>query len=104
MTNTISNSAHAGLITSLGVGTSLDLSGLLDQLQKAELSPTTVIQNRINSVQTKISAYGTIQSAVQAVLSAAQTLGKTSTFNSVKASVTGSDITATTSTCNGGSA
>ena len=98
MVNTISNSANAGLITSLGVGTSLDLSGLLDQLQKAGLSPTTVIQNRINSVQTKISAYGTLQSGVQAVLSAAATLGKASTYNAVKSTVTGSDITATTST------
>ena len=98
MTNTISNSAHAGLITSLGVGTSLDLSGLLDQLQKAELSPTTVIQNRINSVQTKISAYGTLQNGVQAVLNAAATLGKASTYNAVKSSVAGSDITATTGT------
>ncbi|MGN6580764.1 MAG: flagellar filament capping protein FliD [Bordetella sp.] len=96
MANTISNNAHAGLITSLGVGTSLDLSGLLDQLQKAELSPTTVIQNRINSVQTKISAYGTLQNGVQAVLSAAATLGKASTYNAVKSTVTGSDITATT--------
>jgi len=98
MANTISNSAHAGLITSLGVGTSLDLSGLLDQLQKAELSPTTILQNRINSVQTKISAYGTLQSGVQAVLNAAATLGKASTFNAVKSTVTGSDITATTDT------
>jgi flagellar hook-associated protein 2 len=98
MANTISNTAHAGLITSLGVGTSLDLSGLLDELQKAELSPTTAIQNRINSVQTKISAYGTLQSGVQAVLSAAETLGKASTFNAVTSTVTGSDITATTDT------
>lgn len=96
--NTISNTAHAGLITSLGVGTSLDLSGLLDQLQKAELSPTTVIQNRISSVQTRISAYGTLQSAVQAVLSAAQTLGKAATFSAVKSSVTGGDVTAATTT------
>ncbi|WP_019938327.1 flagellar filament capping protein FliD [Bordetella sp. FB-8] len=94
--NTIFNTAHAGLITSLGVGTSLDLSGLLDQLQKAELSPTTVLQNRISSVQTKISAYGTLQSAVQAVLSAAQALGKATTFSAVKSSVTGSDVTVAT--------
>ena len=97
-TSAISNTANAGLITSLGVGSSLDLAGLLSQLQAAELAPTTVLANQINSAQTKISAYATLQSAIQAVQSAAATLGKASTFDSVKSSVTGSDITATAAT------
>ncbi|MGN6580996.1 MAG: flagellar filament capping protein FliD [Bordetella sp.] len=97
-TSAISNTANAGLITSLGVGSSLDLAGLLSQLQAAELAPTTVINNQISSAQTKISAYATLQSAIQAVQSAAATLGQASTFSSVKSSVTGTDITATAAT------
>ncbi len=97
-TSAISNTSNAGLITSLGVGSSLDLAGLLSSLQSAELAPTSVLLNRISSVQTQISAYGTLQSAVQAVQSAAATLGQASTFNSVKTGVTGSDITATAAT------
>ena len=96
-TSAISNSSNAGLITSLGVGTSLDLSGLLDSLQTSELAQTSIIVDRITSAQTKISAYGTLQSAIQSLQSAAQTLGETSTFNTVKSSVTGSDVSATTS-------
>ncbi|HEY0296368.1 MAG TPA: flagellar cap protein FliD N-terminal domain-containing protein, partial [Bordetella sp.] len=95
-TSAIPSSSNAGTITSLGVGSSLDLQGILDSLQAADNQSLTVIQNRINSYQTQISAYGTLQSAVQGVASAAQTLGQASTFTSVKSSVTGDDITATT--------
>lgn len=96
MASTVSSTSNAGLISSLGVGSGLDLQGILDQLQASENVQLTAISNKISSAQTQISAYGTLQSAVQSFVSAATALGTASGFNAVKSSVTGSDVSVTT--------
>ena len=45
-------------ISSLGIGSGLDLNGLLDQLQEAERGKLAPIEQQLETQQTKISAYG----------------------------------------------
>ena len=51
-------------ITSLGVGSGLDLTGLLDQLQEAERGKLAPITRQKEQQQDKISAYGQLQTSL----------------------------------------
>lgn len=81
-------------ISSIGVGSGLPLGDLLQQLRTAENAPLAALQSRANKEQDRFSAYGTLKSALDAVSSAAQALGKVETFDAVKTSVTGDTFTA----------
>lgn len=83
-------------ISSLGVGSNLDLSTLLTQLQTAESQPLVVLQQRSVSFSTKVSAYGTIKSALSTLQAAAKKLGDPSLYTGVKASVTAADVMSVT--------
>ena len=85
-------------IASLGVGSGLDLNGLLDQLEAAERQKLTPITNQAASYQAKISAFGTLESALAKFQDAAETLGEEDSFRSVATSQTGESITFTTGT------
>ena len=52
------------IISSLGVGSNLDLNGLLTQLTGAERLPLKAIDARAASYTTKLSAYGKLQSSL----------------------------------------
>ncbi|MDR5899040.1 flagellar filament capping protein FliD [Halomonas vilamensis] len=83
-------------ITSLGIGSGLDLNGLLDQLKDAErgkLAPITRQQEQQNA---KISAYGKIQSSLDGLKEAVDGLKDPKLYQSLSASVRGDEITATT--------
>lgn len=84
-------------ITALGVGSGLDLNGLLDQLQQSENQKLTPITDRKQSYQTKISAFGSLTSVLDAFQAAAKALDDPKAFQAVTGSVTGSALTATTS-------
>jgi flagellar hook-associated protein 2 len=58
-------------VTSLGVGSGLDLATLLTQLMTAESIPLTTLQTRQASYETKISAFGTVSSLLSTLQSAA---------------------------------
>ncbi|WP_280541059.1 flagellar filament capping protein FliD [Chromohalobacter sp. 11-W] len=81
-------------ISSLGVGSGLDLSGLLDQLQEAEQEKLVPIQQQQAEQKTKISAYGQLQSALSKVQSSASDLTDPELFNSVTSSVEGESVEA----------
>src|SRR5690606_11679033 len=86
----------ASSISSIGVGSGLPLDTLLQQLRTAENAPLAALQTRATKEQQRFSAYGTLKSALDAVSTAAEALGKSETFNGVKSSVTGDSFTATT--------
>ena len=86
----------ASSISSIGVGSGLPLDTLLSQLRTAENAPLAALQTRANKEQQRFSAYGTLKSALDAVSTAAEALGKSETFHGVKASVSGDTFTATT--------
>lgn len=85
-------------ITSLGVGSGLDLNGLVEQLRTAERQKLIPITQQKNAQQTKISAFGRLQSALGRFQEAVATLNDAKLFTSQKSSSTNSNLTVTTGT------
>ncbi|MGE6608446.1 flagellar filament capping protein FliD [Halomonas sp. NPDC076908] len=84
-------------ISSLGVGSGLDLNGLLDQLEEAERSKLQPIQQQIRTQETKISGYGQFQSALSQFQDAAKALNNPELFDSVATDVQGDAVLAASS-------
>lgn len=84
-------------ISALGVGSGLDLSGLLDQLRQGEEQQLVPLQARKASYQTKISAFGVLKSALSEFQDAANAISKPEAFQAVASNVTGEALTAATS-------
>tara|TARA_R110002049_G_scaffold102718_1_gene248465 strand:+ start:5975 stop:7327 length:1353 start_codon:yes stop_codon:yes gene_type:complete len=82
-------------ISSLGIGSGLDLNGLLDQLQEAERGKLEPIEQQLETQQTKISAYGQLQSALSEFQTAADALNDSDLYESLSTNVGGEAITAT---------
>jgi len=82
-------------ITSLGIGSGLDLNGLLDQLKEAEEEKLVPILEQQETQQTKISAYGQLQSALSTFQDAADALNDSTLYESLSTNVDGEAITAT---------
>ncbi|MDF3917279.1 flagellar filament capping protein FliD [Salinicola salarius] len=83
-------------ISSLGIGSGLDLSGLLEQLEDAESEKLTPIVSQQQSYKTKLSAFGTLESSLTALRDAATKLSDPETFTAVTSSMTGDAVTAST--------
>ncbi len=79
-------------ISSLGVGSGLDVRGLVDQLVAAEREP---VENRIarreGAYEAELSAYGALQSALSEFRSSADALSDASDFGTMQASSGDSD-------------
>lgn len=81
-------------ISSLGVGSGLDLNGLLDQLEEAERGKLQPIQQQISTQETKISGYGQFQSALSQFQDAANTLSNPDLFASLATEIEGDAVMA----------
>lgn len=81
-------------ISSLGIGSGLDLNGLLDQLQDAEREKLVPIERQLETQDTKISAYGQLQSALSAFQDSADALNDSALYESLSTNVGGEAITA----------
>lgn len=82
------------IISSLGIGSGIDLNGLLDQLEAAErnqLNPITVKQA---SYEAKISAYGRLDNSLNSFQDAVARLKDPALFSSLSSQVDGEGITA----------
>jgi len=86
----------AGSINSLGVGSGLPLSDLLTQLRTNANVALTVIQTQQTAAQTKLSAYGTVQNALEGFQAAAAALTSSDTYGALKTNVSGDALTAST--------
>ncbi|MCH4562964.1 flagellar filament capping protein FliD [Halomonas sp. EGI 63088] len=84
-------------ISALGVGSGLDLTGLLDQLRTAEREKLQPIVERRTQEQAKISAYGRLQTGLDKFQDAVAKLNDTSLYTALSASVQGDGISATAS-------
>jgi flagellar hook-associated protein 2 len=69
-------------ISSIGVGSKLDLSSLLDNLQQAENTKLAALNSKAAVHNTKFSAYAQLQGALASFQIAASTLGTASLYNS----------------------
>ncbi|NOG31197.1 flagellar filament capping protein FliD [Halomonas sp. TBZ9] len=81
-------------ISSLGIGSGLDLNGLLDQLRDAERQKLEPIEQQLESEQARISAYGQLEGALSEFQSAADALGDTSLYESLSTNTSGEAVSA----------
>lgn len=85
-------------VSSLGIGTGVDLQGMLSKIIAAERTPITTLESRISSTNSKISLYGTLNSKLDALQTAAETLQYPSRLSATSAS--SSDATIVSATAN----
>jgi flagellar hook-associated protein 2 len=90
-------------VSSLGVGSNLDLSGLLDKLAAAESAPLVALKKQQSSYSAKLTAYGTLQGALSTFQAAAQKLADVTLFQGVKVASTAADVLMATSAATGAS-
>lgn len=83
-------------VSSLGIGSGLDLNSLLSGIKSAEQAPLTAIQAQQTSYTTKLTAYGQLSGALSGLQSAAAALAKPELFQGVKASSTASEVVTAT--------
>jgi flagellar hook-associated protein 2 len=81
----------AGL-SSPGIGSGLDINGLVTKLMEAEKAPLTVLDKKEADYQAKLTAYGTLKGAFASFQTAAKGLSSTSKFSTVKASAADATI------------
>ncbi|MDD5335620.1 MAG: flagellar filament capping protein FliD [Rhodoferax sp.] len=83
-------------VSSLGIGSNLDLTSLLASIKSNEQAPLLVLQKQQTSYTSRLTAYGQLNSALSALQSAAATLSKATLFQGVKANSTASDVVGAT--------
>ncbi len=91
-------------ITSLGIGSGLDLESTLTSLMEIEKQPLTRLVEKQSSYQTKLSAYSMVQSALSTFESAVSGLSSISKYQKTNAGSTNTDIatiTASSTASNG---
>jgi flagellar hook-associated protein 2 len=79
-------------ITSAGVGSGLDVEGIVSKLMELEQKPLTRLDSKETSFQAKITAYGAVKSNLASLQTAATTLATASTFTGKSASVSDSTV------------
>jgi flagellar hook-associated protein 2 len=91
-------------ITSGGVGSGLDVNGIVEKLMENERRPLGIYDKKQSSYKTKLSAYGVLKSNLDSLKSAATVLSTDSTFTSNTAAVSDSTVlSASASTAAAGS-
>jgi flagellar hook-associated protein 2 len=86
-------------ISSPGVGSGLDVNGIVSKLMEVERYPLTALVKKQTGITAKISALGTLTSAVDQLKTTASAMSTGTTFAAFKASVADSSIaTATAAT------
>ncbi len=84
-------------ISTLGVGSGLDLSSILDSLEAAEKATLKPISAQQSSYTAKLSAYGSLSSALEKFQTANTALGKADLFTATSTTSSSTAFTATTS-------
>lgn len=79
------SSSTAGILSSPGIGSGLDVNGIVSKLMAVESQPLTQINNQVASYQATLSAYGTVSSALTTLQTAMQGISSPTTFQAVTA-------------------
>jgi flagellar hook-associated protein 2 len=82
------------MISTLGVGSGLDLNGILGQLEAAERQQLVPMLRQKAGVQSQLTAFGSLKGALSGLQSAMEKLSDAATFAPVKSGVTGEAVTA----------
>lgn len=86
-------------ISAPGVGSNLDVNGIVSQLMAVERRPLTLLALRESDFQAKLSAYGTLKGALSAFQTSMQGLADGARFEAATASA--ADVSVLTATANG---
>lgn len=86
-------------ITSAGIGSGLDVSGIVSSLMSVERQPLNALTKQKTSYETKVSAYGSMKSALSTFQTAISSLSDATKFNAQ--AVTSGDTKVFTATANG---
>jgi flagellar hook-associated protein 2 len=85
-------------ITTSGVGSGLDVNGIVSQLMALERKSLTSIDTKETKFQTQLSAYGSLKGALSAFESAVSALASPSKFTAVKTTVGDATVATATAT------
>lgn len=83
-------------ISSPGIGSNLDVNGIVTKLMSVESQPLTLLDQKTASYQSKISAYGVLRGALSSFQASLSSLNNTNSYNSLSSSV--ADTTVLTAT------
>lgn len=87
-------------ISSPGVGSGLDVNSIVTQLVAIERAPISQLQREASSLQTKLSAFGKLQSNLSAVRDAAAALTRSSTWSQTTGTSSDASAVAVTTDAN----
>lgn len=99
---TTTPSTTTGSISSAGIGSGLDVKGIISSLMAVESQPLQLLQNAASTVSTEISAVGQIQSLTSALSDKAHALSSTTLWTQTTSST--SDSSVVTADTSGGTA
>lgn len=85
-------------ITSLGVGSGIDLESMVTKLMAVEKQPVTLLQTKESKVLAKVSAYGQIKSTLSSLQDATSALATKATFSATAATSSNSAVVSASST------
>lgn len=85
-------------IQSTGLGSNLDVNSIITKLMQVEAQPLTSLATKEASYQAKLTAYGTLSSALSSFQSSVASLSSISTFQSLSANSSDSSIATATTT------
>jgi hypothetical protein len=88
-------------ISSAGIGSGLDVNSIVTQLMAIEQQPLTALQTKATAIQTTVSEYGKIKSAVSTLRDLASKLASATTWGQT---ITNSSSTAVSATTNNSAA
>jgi flagellar hook-associated protein 2 len=75
-----------------GIGSNLDVNGLVSQLMAIERQPLALVRTREAVVQAQLSAYGMLQSQIASFGDAAASLGKAERLSAYKATIADAEV------------
>lgn len=85
-------------IQSTGIGSNLDVNGLISKLMQVESQPLTTLAKKEASFQAKLTAYGTLSGALSAFQGSLSSLNSLSSFQNLTATAGDSTIVSATTT------
>lgn len=84
-------------VSSAGIGSGLDVESIVTKLMSVEQRPVTQLKTQASTIQTKISAFGQLQSALSTFRDAASSLSRTTTWGATTASSSDAGVRVSTS-------
>ncbi len=94
----VANNTGAAALSSVGVGSGLDVNSIVSKLMQVESLPLTQLNSQVTSYQATLSAYGTVNSALGTFQTAVQTLNSSSMFSALSVTPGNSSILTGTAT------